>query len=67
MDIGWLPKKNDKIAITGLNKKIIKCYLIGKNVEFLKNKSKIRLNLPLQKILKKLFSVLQKISRLKKV
>ena len=38
-----------------------------KNVNFLKNKSKIRLNLPLQKILKKLFSVLQKISRLKSI
>ena len=29
-----MPKKNDKIILSGVRKNIIKCYLIGKNTKF---------------------------------
>ena len=34
--LGGLPKKNDKIILSGIKKNIIKCYLIGKNINFFK-------------------------------
>ena len=36
--LGGLPKKNDRILLSGLKNNIIKCYLIGKHIGFLKNK-----------------------------
>ena len=36
--LGGLPKKSDKIEISDLKKNIIKCYLIGKNITYFKNK-----------------------------
>ena len=36
--LGGLPKKNDKINLFSFKKKIIKCYLIGKNIDFFKKK-----------------------------
>ena len=35
--LGGLPKKGDKIKLGKLKKNIIKCYLIGKNINFFKN------------------------------
>ena len=40
--LGGLPKKNDKIILLGIKKNIIKCYLIGKNINFFKSKLKIK-------------------------
>ena len=34
--LGGLPKKKDKINLSNYKKKIIKCYLIGKNINFFK-------------------------------
>ncbi len=36
--LGGLPKKKDKINLTILKDRIIKCYLIGKHISFFKNK-----------------------------
>ncbi len=36
--LGGLPKKNDKIDLSKFKNKIVKCYLIGKNITFFKNK-----------------------------
>ena len=35
--LGGLPKKSDKIKISKYKKNIIKCYLIGKNINFFKS------------------------------
>ena len=35
--LGGQPKKKDKIILSKLKKNIIKCYLIGKNINFFKN------------------------------
>ena len=50
--LGGLPKKNDKINISKINKKIIKCYIIGKDVNFFKNQIKNRLSFKVTKNLK---------------
>ena len=34
--VGGLPKKGDKINLTKYKKNIIKCYIIGKNINFFK-------------------------------
>ena len=36
MDFRWSTKKDDKINIFKYKKNIIKCYLIGKNIDFFK-------------------------------
>tara|TARA_B100001059_G_C17805603_1_gene568928 strand:+ start:112 stop:1389 length:1278 start_codon:yes stop_codon:yes gene_type:complete len=41
--LGGLPKKGDKIKISKYKKNIIKCYLIGKNINFFKNQIKGKL------------------------
>ena len=41
--LGGLPKKGDKINLVKYKKNIIKCYLIGKNINFFKNQIKGRL------------------------
>jgi len=38
--LGGLPKKGDKISLSKYKANIIKCYLIGKNINFFKNKLK---------------------------
>ncbi len=38
--VGGLPKKNDKIILKDLKKKIIKAYIIGKNIKFFKSQIK---------------------------
>ena len=42
--LGGLPKKNDKIILHGVIKKIIKCYLIGKNTSYFKKQIKDKIN-----------------------
>jgi len=37
--LGGLPKKNDKINLDKIKKNIIKCYIVGKNINFFKKKN----------------------------
>ena len=50
--LGGLPKKNDKIILKNLKKRIIKCYLIGKNIDFFKKQIKSQLNFHVSKNIK---------------
>ena len=38
--LGGLPKKGDRLKVSKFKKNIIKCYLVGKNVNFFKNQIK---------------------------
>ena len=51
--LGGLPKKNDKILLSGIKQNIIKCYLVGKNINFFKNQIKDKINFSITKNLKK--------------
>ena len=51
--LGGLPKKNDKINLSKYKKNIIKCYIIGKNINFFKNQIKGKLVFSITKNLKK--------------
>ncbi len=51
--LGGLPKKNDKILLSGVKKNIIKCYLIGKNIDFFKKQIKGKVNFSVTKNIKK--------------
>ena len=51
--LGGLPKKNDKIILKEIKNNIVKCYLIGKNINFFKNQIKNKLNFMVSKNLKK--------------
>ena len=42
--LGGLPKKNDKIVLSGIKKNIIKSYLIGKNISFFKKQIHNKIN-----------------------
>ena len=42
--LGGLPKKNDVFKLSKFKKNIIKCYLIGKNINFFKNQIKGRID-----------------------
>jgi len=50
--LGGLPKKGDKIKLGKFKKNIIKCYLIGKNINFFKNQIKGKINFLITKNLK---------------
>ena len=50
--LGGLPKKGDKIKLGKLKKNIIKCYLIGKNINFFKNQIKNIINFSVTRDLK---------------
>ena len=50
--LGGLPKKGDEIKVTKLKKNIVKCYLIGKNIDFFKNQIKDKLAFSITKNLK---------------
>ena len=50
--IGGLPKKNDKIILSGLRKNIIKCYIIGKNTNFFKRQIQNKINFSITNNLK---------------
>ncbi len=64
--LGGLPKKNDRIELLGLSKKIIKCYLIGKNVEFFKKQVKNKIKFTITKNLKKTVPSIAKDIKIKK-
>ena len=51
--LGGLPKKNDKIILSKIKKNIIKCYLIGKNINFFKKQIQNKINFSITKNLKK--------------
>ncbi len=50
--VGGLPKKNDKIILKDLKKKIIKAYIIGKNIKFFKSQIKNKVSFFVAKNLK---------------
>ncbi len=50
---GGLPKKNDKIHLSGLKKNIIKSYLIGKNTSFFQKQIQNKINFSITKNLSK--------------
>jgi UDP-N-acetylmuramoylalanine--D-glutamate ligase len=55
--LGGLPKKGDKIKLGKFKKNIIKCYLIGKNINFFKNQIKRKINFSITRNLRE--SVIQ--------
>ena len=66
--LGGLPKKNDKIVLSGVRKNIIKSYLIGKNIEFFKKQIQNKISCSVTNNLKRtLIEILKdiKLSRLK--
>jgi len=50
--LGGLPKKNDKIILSRVKKNIIKCYLIGKNINFFQKQIQNKLKFSITKNLK---------------
>ena len=50
--LGGLPKKGDKIKLSKYKKNIVKCYLIGKNIEFFKKQIKNKITFSTTKNLK---------------
>ena len=50
--LGGLPKKGDKINFSKYKKNILKCYLIGKNINFFESKIKGKLQYSITKNLK---------------
>ena len=50
--LGGLPKKDDKIILKDLKKNIIKCYIIGKNINFFKKQIKNQIDFTIAKNLK---------------
>ncbi len=64
--LGGLPKKGDKIKVSNLKKNIIKCYLIGNNLNFFKNQVKGKLVFSITKNLKNSIIQILKDSKLKK-
>ena len=50
---GGLPKKNDKIRLSGVEKNIIKSYLIGRNTKFFQKQIQNKINFSITKNLSK--------------
>ena len=48
-----MPKKNDKILLSKIKKNIIKCYLIGKNIDFFKKQVQKKVSFTITKNLNK--------------
>ena len=42
--LGGIPKKRDKLNFSKLKKNIVKCYIIGRNINFFRNQIKGRLD-----------------------
>ena len=64
--LGGLPKKNDKIVLTGVRKNIIKSYLIGKNIRFFKKQIQNKISFSVTNNLKKsLIEILKDIKLLR--
>ena len=64
--LGGLPKKEDNIELDLYKKNIFKCYLIGKSINFFKNKIKKKINFSITKNLKNSIIQISKDSRLQK-
>ncbi len=65
--VGGLPKKQDKIVLTGIKKNIIKTYIIGKNINFFKKQIKDNLNFYVaNKLRNSIIKILQDIKKFKK-
>jgi UDP-N-acetylmuramoylalanine--D-glutamate ligase len=67
--LGGLPKKNDKIYLDGIKENIIKCYIVGKNINFFKNQIQNKINFSITKNLKRsLITIIKdiKLSKLNK-
>ena len=58
--LGGLPKKGDKINISKYKKNIIKCYIIGKNINFFKNQIKGKVPFSISKNLENAISQILK-------
>jgi UDP-N-acetylmuramoylalanine--D-glutamate ligase len=64
--IGGLPKKADRINFSNYKKSIIKCYIIGKHINFFKNQIKGKLSFSVTKNLKNSIISISKDIKLKK-
>ena len=64
--LGGLPKRNDKLQLSKLKKNIIKCYLIGKNINFFKDQIKDKVDFSLTKNLKNSIINISKYIKLQK-
>ena len=64
--LGGLPKKGDKIKVSNLKKNIIKCYLIGNNLNFFRNQIKGKLVFSITKNLENSIIQILKDSKLKR-
>ena len=64
--MGGLPKKKDKIILSKLKNNIVKCYIIGKNINFFKKQIKGKLNFIVTKNLKNSITQIIRDIKLKK-
>ena len=64
--VGGSPKKGDKFRLSRFKKNIIKCYLIGRNINFFKNQVKVNLDFSITKNLKSSIIQILKDSKLHK-
>tara|TARA_A100001015_G_scaffold317359_1_gene434118 strand:- start:630 stop:1907 length:1278 start_codon:yes stop_codon:yes gene_type:complete len=64
--LGGLPKRGDKIKISKVKKNIIKCYLIGKNIDFFKKQLKGKLVFSITRTLKNSIIQILKDSKIEK-
>ena len=64
--LGGLPKKNDTVELSKLKKNIIKCYLIGKNINFFRKQIEHSIDFSITKNLKNSIIQISKDSKLKK-
>ena len=63
--LGGLPKKNDKIKLSKFKNNIVKCYLIGKNINFFRKQIKGKINFSVSNNLKKSIIQISKDIKLK--
>ncbi len=64
--LGGLPKRDDKFKLSKFKKNVIKCYLIGKNINFFRNQIKGRIDFSITKNLKNSIIQISKDSKLQK-
>ena len=65
--VGGLPKKNDILNLSKLSKNIVKCYIIGKNINFFKRQIKNKLKFEVTHNLKNsIIHILKDIKKLKR-
>ena len=67
MDCWWATKKNDKINLIESKSKIVKCYIIGKNINFFKNQIKDKIKYSVTRNIKySIISILKDIKKSEK-